>query len=105
MIIEIGQGHERDELYYFNPCSPIAYLANYSSLLDLWHICLEHPSKDHLHALVPMLLINSNKLSKICNIYPLTKQTKLSFPVFHLQTNNFSLFIVIYGTLFNFISN
>lgn len=46
----------------------------------LYLILPRHPSMAHLHALAPMLSINSNKLSKVCNIYLLAKQTKLSFP-------------------------
>jgi hypothetical protein len=83
----IGVGEERGGLFYLfqapraNTHSRVlaASLKNPSS--DLWHYRLGHLSTSRqnlLHALIPSISVDSNK---VCNVCPMAKQRHLPFPV------------------------
>lgn len=79
----IGAGERRGGLYFFRKVA-VAHVVGDSdlSLFDLWHQRLGHPS-EKVVKMLPAVRSSSlrKKLSKVCDICPMAKQTRDSFPV------------------------
>lgn len=76
----IGTGERRDGLYYFRQPSTVKAISmdGSSSLLELWHQRLGHPSEKVLKFL-PFLRNTSDILNKACDVCPRAKQSRNSF--------------------------
>jgi len=86
----IGLGKQSKELYYFMP--PISYQVFFPSGA-VWHNRLGYLSKlpsQFLSKLIPSFVYDSQHS---CEVYPLAKQTRLSFPISSIQSTKFSDFI------------
>lgn len=89
----IGTGERRDGLYYFKPPSTLQAISvdGSSSLLELWHQRLGHPS-EKVVKLLPFLCNSSIILNKACDVCPRAKQTRDSFsPSDHKASRIFEL--------------
>lgn len=80
---QIGEGRERNGLYYMEPVSKPLAAFIHSVSADLWHGRLGHPSNARLRLLSSNNLIAASDISKdsFCSSCPLAKQHRLPFPL------------------------
>lgn len=77
----IGSGKQCGGLYYLCPLqrTPVSHQVSYHS--NLWRMLFGYPSPSRLILVSSLLPLNNISFDDSCNVCPMTKQTRIPFPL------------------------